>query len=465
LSFGLIFYFSTFSIFANISSGLIIGSNMGERFLFLPSLSFCFLVVFGLYNLGLKIKNNAPYLFPALVLLPFLAGFTWKSFDRTKDWKNGFTITSQGAIDSPNSWRTHALYGEELKKMGLELKKTNQDSSSKLLLLAKLEYESMLEIFEEKTPVFQYIGSYADVLWNLGDSTGALNMLEENVRINPKGFYALFQLGRLNFELKNYEIAVDYYLRALKANNPNFGPTYRNLGLTYNRLNQKGNAVITLEKSLEYWDDPEIRRSVGFLYSELGAFEKAASFLIADEAKTPEEILFVNSILKGNNAFSKQNYRAAIPEYQKIVPIYDLVDGRSKFQTFYAVYAQSLSQTGDTVNSQKYFLLAANEIKSKDPVVYTNLGTIAFLKDKKFAQAEEYYQKAIDLDVKDKFNGYSNLGMTQLVQRKERDAMKSFEKALEYGQNKTLISNLFLISKSLGETEKMKHYGDKLGIK
>ncbi len=464
LSFGLILYFATFSIFANLVPALTIGSNLGERFMFVPSLAFAMVIVYLLFLLGEKFLPQRSYLVPLIVLLPVVLGFTWKTIDRTKVWESNLTITRADVISAPKSWRTHTFYGEELRRIAGELKKENPDSAKVLYTEARKEYETMIGILGKDLPVSQYLGAYAEVLINLGDSAQAIAVLEENIKKNPKAFYPLFQMGRFAFERSDFEQAESYYLSALNADSPNMGPLYRNLGLTYSRQSKREQAVVALEKSLEYWDDPAIRNALGFLYSELGQSEKAAQYLSTEGVDSPEEILFVQSVLRGNQALGKSDFKTALVEYQKIEPIYDQVEGETKFPTFYAAYAKSLIETGDTLTAKANFLRAANEMKSTDPVVFTNLGTIAFMKDKDFAQAEQYYQKAIDLGHTDKFSAYSNLGMTQIVQRKEAQAAASFEKALEYGTSRPVLGNLFLLYQSLGNTEKANFYREKLAV-
>lgn len=462
LSFGLILYFATFSVFANLIPSLTIGSNMGERFMFVPSLAFAFVVVLLLFRLGEKFFPKNSKLIPILVLLPILVGFSWKTVDRTQVWESNLTITRADVNSAPKSWRTHTFYAEELRRIASELKKTDEDSAKILYLEAKKEYEIMIGILGKDMPVSQYLSTYAEVLINLGDSVQAIAVLEENIRKNPKAFYPLFQLGRFAFDKNDFDEAESYYLKALQSQSPNLGPLYRNLGLTYSRKSEREKAVVALEKSLEYWDDPTIRNALGFIYSELGQADKAAEYLTTEGANSPEEVTFVTAVLKGNEALGKSDYRAALVEYQKIIPVYEAVDGETKFPTFYAAYAKSLLETGDTAAAKTNFLIAANEMKSTDPVVFTNLGTIAFMKDQDFAQSERYYQKAIDLGHPDKFSAYSNLGMSQIILRKEESAAASFEKALEYGNSKAVLGNLYLLHQALGNTEKANFYRERL---
>lgn len=464
LSFGLILYFATFSIFANLIPSLTIGSNLGERFMFVPSLAFVLVVVYLVFRLGEKLMPQRSYLLPLVVLLPVVAGFTWKTIDRTQDWESNLTITRADVISAPRSWRTHTFYAEELRGIAAKLKKDHPDSAQNLYLEAKKEYEIMFGVLGKDMPVSQYLSTYAEVLINLGDSVQAVAVLEEGVKKNPKAFYPLFQLGRFAFDQNRFEEAEGYYLQALQADQPNFGPVYRNLGMTYSRQSEKDKAVAALEKSLEYWDDPDVRRALGFIYSELGQTAKAQEYLDLEDSATPEEMTFITSVLRGNGALSEGNYAVALAEYQKIEPIYEQVEGSTKFPTFFAAYAKSLLETGDTLKAKVNFLRAVNEMDTKDPVVFTNLGTIAFMKDREYAKAEQYFQRAIDLEHPDKFSAYSNLGMTQIVQRKEQLAAANFEKALEYGTSKAVLGNLTLLYQSLGNTEKANYYRQQLAV-
>lgn len=462
LSFGLIFYFTAFSIFANLVPALTIGSNMGERFMFVPSLAFAFIVVYLLFQLGKKLMPQKSPLIPLLILIPVLAGFSWKTFDRAQVWKDNLTITRADVISAPKSWRTHTFYAEELRQIAGKLKKENPDSAQAYFQEARKEYEIMFGILGKDMPVSEYLSTYAEVLINLGDSTQAVAVLEESIAKNPKAFYPLFQLGRFAFERGDFDEAEAQYLKALRADSPNLGPLYRNLGLTYSRKGEKEKAVAAFEKSLEYWDDLQIRNALGFLYSELGQADKAAQFLFTENANSPEDVTFIQAVMKGNQAFGKSDFRTALAEYQKILPIYEQVDGKTKFPTFFAAYAKSLLETGDTLNAKKNFLIAADEMKSNDPVVFTNLGTIAFLKDQDYVQSERYYKKAIDLNHPDLFSSYSNLGMSQMALRKEAAAAESFEKALQYGSSRQVLGNLYLLYRSLGNGEKSNFYLNKL---
>ena len=298
LSFGLIFYFATFSIFANLIPSLTIGSNLGERFMFVPSLAFAFVVVLLLFRLGEKIKLQNNKVLPIVILVPVLLGFTWKTVDRTQVWESNFTITRADVTSAPNSWRTHTFYAEELRQIASNMKKTDADSARILYEESRKEYEIMFGILGKDMPVSQYLSTYAEVLINLGDSVQAVSVLEENIRKNPKAFYALFQLGRFAFDRGDFDEAESYYLKALQSDSPNMGPLYRNLGLTYSRKTERDKAIVALEKSLEYWDDPQIRNALGFLYSELGQAEKAAQYLSPENAGSPEEVAFVQAVLK-----------------------------------------------------------------------------------------------------------------------------------------------------------------------
>ncbi|MBK7336138.1 MAG: hypothetical protein IPJ00_08180 [Saprospirales bacterium] len=78
-----------------------IGTNMGERFIFMPSFGFCLFVGMGLYAIIEKrpaIRKNVGYV--GIVILALLAG---KTVVRNLVWKDNYTLFTSDVKISPNS--------------------------------------------------------------------------------------------------------------------------------------------------------------------------------------------------------------------------------------------------------------------------------------------------------------------------------------------------------------------------
>lgn len=455
-SFGIIFYFASFSIFANLTSSLTIGSNVGERFLFIPSLAFCFLIVYGVYVLLQSRKIQKLPLIMVIVFSPFLLAFVWKTIDRSQVWESNMTLSKSGVATAPKSWRTHAMLGEELRLKGNEINKVSPDSAKTYFNEAVLEFDQMNQILGKKASVTQYNNALAEVLLNLGDSARAIPILEEGVRKNPKAQFGWFKLAMIYFQRSDFNKAEEYYLKSLQTSRPEYYPIYKNLGLTYLRKGEDLKAIQMFEKALEYREDSEINQNLAFLYTQAGNLEKAKSYQ-TEGGISVEETGFLLALKAGNDAFQQKNYSEAIVQFKKCEEDFEEFGGSEKYPSFFVAYGKALIESRDTLNAKSKFL-KAYEANPKNSTVLTNLGTIAFMKEKRYSDAERYYLEAIEAGAEDKFNAYSNLGMVQLIQRKEALAAETFQTALQYGSSKNVISNLYLINRSLGNKEKMEYY-------
>ena len=186
--------------------------------------------------------------------------------------------------------------------------------------------------------------------------------------------------------------------------------------------------------------------------------EKAKEYQTADSTgRSVEEMTFVFTMSEANGAFQRNDYVTAVEKYAKCEAEFEQYGGAEKYPSFNAAYAKSLLETRDTLAAKKQFL-KAYKIDPKNPVVLTNLGTIAFLKDKDYPTSERYYREATMANPEDPFSAYMNLGSVLLAQRKEKEGLVALEKSLEYGSNRAVLGNLYLINKSLGNEERMNYY-------
>jgi len=114
VSYAIWFYFITISIVSNFFT--LIGTNLAERLVFMPSLAFCLVIAFFVSKL-LKLDNGRPISFSKIfstngrmwvMLIPVLLLFGFKTIDRNKDWKNVSTLFNTDIKTVPNS--VHMLW-------------------------------------------------------------------------------------------------------------------------------------------------------------------------------------------------------------------------------------------------------------------------------------------------------------------------------------------------------------------
>ncbi|MCH7414263.1 tetratricopeptide repeat protein [Belliella sp. R4-6] len=454
VSFWIIFYFLTFSIFANLTKSLIIGSNFGERFLFIPSLSFCFLVVYGTYMFFEKIPRKRTNLYIVALFTPILFAFSWKTIDHSRVWKSNLSLTESGIKSSPKSWRTNAYYGDHLRITAKEIYKVSIDSSMPYFEKSKEALNKSLGILGTELFTSTYLIALSETLLYLGDTLEAESSLDLVLEKKPNSAYALFKLGVINYSRGNFDAAEKHYLKALTSDSPDSLNIFNNLGLIYLKQNKLNDAIQMFEEYKNMDQTEKVDEILVSLYAKTGNIDKIKDF--SQHSKT-EELLFNENLRKAIDVFTNKNFKEAAELFRALNSDFEKFNGYEKFSTFYLAYGSALLQSNDTTSAKK-ILLTGLEKNPNNPDILTNLGTIAFLHEKNYPTAERYFSGVINNNPSNPFQSWANLGSVLLIQGKEKEALVAFENSLKYNSNKSILNNLYLISKSLGDKDKMEHY-------
>jgi protein O-mannosyl-transferase len=210
VSYGIFFYLITLSIASNIVFP--VGTNMSERFIYMPSIGFVLVVTIWLYRL-MK-AGGVGRLKTGLQLLAVIAVvFSVRTLSRNEVWKDNYTLFLTDVQHSPNSAKLRNAAGGEL--FTQSIKPENEQLR-----------ESMLR--------------------------EALGHLREAIRIHPTYKNAFLLQGNCHYYLQDYESAIQSYRQALLID-PVYKDAIENLGITYRDAGkyfgeQKGDLV----KALEY---------------------------------------------------------------------------------------------------------------------------------------------------------------------------------------------------------------------
>jgi len=254
VSWGILFYMSTLFIVSNLLFS--VGTFMNERFIYMPSLGFVFIVSWFLVNRLTKLVSddkNRILLIQAVLLL-ILVPFTLKTIVRNGAWKDDFTLFSTDVKVSENSLKCNTSAG------GKYLDKAQADPPGEL-----------------KEQDFRL----------------ALQYLHKAVSIYPKNNNSLILLANaLVFYKNDYKGAIDLYMNVLS-----FDPYDKN---AYGNL-FKVLAAIDEAKETDYKlgillkmnnlnpDDPEINHTLGKLYGQYkGKLDSAAFYLVKATKLAPE---------------------------------------------------------------------------------------------------------------------------------------------------------------------------------
>jgi tetratricopeptide (TPR) repeat protein len=256
VSYGILFYLVTLSIASNIVFP--IGTNMSERFVYMPSVGFSLVVAVLVYRLtGGRIATSKPLLAGGCLVLLLLAG---RSFLRNFDWKDNFTLFLTDVKVSDKSAKLLNACGGEL--IAQSIKPENAARKNEML-------------------------------------TQAVQYLQEAVKIHPGYKNAWLLLGNASNYLQQYEPSIQYYQRALKLD-PNYGEARNNLGITFREAGkffgeQKGDLNKALEYLLQAYqlrpDEYETLRLLGVAYGVGGNHPKAIEFFTKALERQPNDAM------------------------------------------------------------------------------------------------------------------------------------------------------------------------------
>ncbi len=329
VGFGILFFLITIAPVSNVF--LLIGSTMAERFLYIPSLGYCFILTYFLINFTKvnSIKSNFQSLAQAVKLNPTLFAcllvvlglYSFKTYSRSADWKDNYTIFNHDAEVSVNSATAHFNKGYELivnlygKEKNIQTKNNYNDIAieefTKAINIypyysefyfklancyynkddyksALLNYEKAMRLTSKTTPkVFRDLASIYD---KTNQFDKELNILDSAIKYTPDSAGLHNDKGCVFFSLKRYNDAINEYQKAIILN-PKLAIAYKNMGSSFINIGNYKQALETLSRSGELdSSDAETFKFIGLIYQAEGNsinakkyFEKANSITVQQQ--------------------------------------------------------------------------------------------------------------------------------------------------------------------------------------
>ncbi len=221
--FSVLFYLAGISIVSNLLFP--VGTNMAERFLFLPSVGFCLLTAS--WWIGLTPGNSWQAYLKMGIATTVIALLSLKTVLRNTDWSSNRKLFAHDVKISPQSSKINCAYGSELCEQAL----SEKDAAKRQQLLnSSLQYQNTaLDIF-------------------------------------PTSLIALYMRGNAYFLLQQFDLAARDYRFAVQLN-PGYTSAVNNLALS---LREAAKALIArqgdirqilqylTEAQQHYATDPEI---------------------------------------------------------------------------------------------------------------------------------------------------------------------------------------------------------------
>jgi tetratricopeptide (TPR) repeat protein len=286
-SFALLSFLASLSIVSNIVFP--VGTNMSERFLFMPSWALCLWLAYWMVN---KIwEKRMPQLF-GIVVGFIIVVFSILTISRNKVWKNNETLFLTDVNVSTRSAKLQNAAGGETIRVATET--SDEGAQKQLLQKAILHLNTALEIhptyknayllrgnahyyLEEYDQAIQnYLQSlaidpgYKDALKNIGvayrdggrkagekegDLTKALQYLSEALRYLPEDYEVNRLLGVASGISGSTEDAVKYFTKAVELM-PNNADAWFNLSVAYRNSNAIGKSEEAIQEALRL--DPQV---------------------------------------------------------------------------------------------------------------------------------------------------------------------------------------------------------------
>ena len=291
-SFAVLYFLATTSIISNIVFP--IGTNMSERFMFMPSLGFAVLLAYVFIEyLYPKFSVKGVMVLTSLICLLF-AG---KTFTRNMVWKNDFTLFTTDVKTSTKSAKVLNAAGGALtveaqsetdpdkkRKMNEEAVKYLNEAikvhptyknaylirGNALFYLERFDeaiesYENCVKLAPDFTEAFKNMAvAYREGGKFAGEKQGNLvkaeGYLQRAIQLNPEDPEAVRLLGVAYGVQQKHDLALEQFIKVTQMT-PNSAQAYVNLQNAYNHVGRKDLAEQSLQKALSL--DKDIMQKQG----------------------------------------------------------------------------------------------------------------------------------------------------------------------------------------------------------
>lgn len=286
ITFSIFYFIATLSIVSNIIFP--IGTNMSERFMFMPSLGFSLLCAYGLWQfVGKRLSPNMAYGTLAVILLLY----SGKTVTRNMVWQDDFTLFTTDVHTSTNSAKILNAAGGALTTEAAKL----PDGPKKTAMLkeATVHLSRALEVHPGYKNAALILGNAE---YYLGDYAAAVGAYERALQIAP-GYteaetnlaVALREAGKYAGEKEgNLQKAVNYLKRSLQLS-PDDLETVRLLGVASGMSGDHTAAIGYFERIVAAKRNADSVRNLAKAYGASGDEAKAQQLMGEADQLAKEE--------------------------------------------------------------------------------------------------------------------------------------------------------------------------------
>jgi len=259
-SFAILFYFITFSILSNFFFN--IGTIFADRFIFIPSIGFCIVVVLSALNFFNRMQTSTDIKWlkkiPQVFLVIILVLFSIRNIARCPDWKDNNTLFIADTDEAPNSAKIQLNAG--LAYLSLS-EKTDTVMRDSLLHTAMIHLRKGIDIYPTFIDGYMNMGvTYS----RLRDLTNAEIWWNKARMIDPKhpslsGYDRIIRDNYFNIGLqkgidRKFDESISFMKLALKYDTLNADILY-NIGGAYFTMQKIDSAVYYFQRTISIKPD------------------------------------------------------------------------------------------------------------------------------------------------------------------------------------------------------------------
>ena len=242
-AFAFLFFVVSFSIVSNFF--ILIGSTLGERFLFFPSIAFCIFIVLAIQWAVEKLKVIKQVRAISISIILIGLGYAAKTIDRNQEWESNFSLFKSGVEAIPNNSRAVSALASAYRNRAEAAK--NPKYVMQNYEQAKAGYQKSVELYPKNADSWYNLGV---VLMNMDDKDQAKQAFRKTIELDQFHISARNNLGVIYFQNNNFQAAAEQFRNCLRINQ-HFQSAYANLGAVYHNLGEYRLARTNYTKALE----------------------------------------------------------------------------------------------------------------------------------------------------------------------------------------------------------------------
>ncbi len=294
LFFFIMFFFTALAPVSNLV--VLIGTIMGERLIYLPSIGFAGCLVCAVLAIERRLPAGEPAYRKALAagVIVAAAALAIRTWDRNADWLDERRFWESAREAAPGSYKTilHAALHRPL-------------VDEKNAALAVSEVQRALAIVHPLPDVQNSADAYGNagtLFRNIGDGLASRKQGYGLIGGGAGEWYGKSLAALLRCE--KIELAQDAMARRFNERRGKPGITsargewFRELGLTYIKLGDSPNALAALERGRKMGSDPGLLEELASLYQAKGESHKAASALVEALVADPSRVRLMPRLIE-----------------------------------------------------------------------------------------------------------------------------------------------------------------------